>query len=199
MRKKVHILTLLSAAVLLLNGCSSGFSPAMTGVQITKKGTITQVIKENFQEANYSEQELTAQISNAVDRYNTEKGDTRIKAGKLAVSGGVADLKMIYETSSDYSRFNRISFYAGDITGAIQEGYAFDGSFYPVRSGVVNDQNPVWGSSLMSGTNYRTVVFEEAMLVEVPGEICYVSDNLSVTGKSTAVAKEAGIAYILYQ
>ena len=51
----------------------------------------------------------------------------------------------------------------------------------------------------MTGKNYQTVVIEEALLVEVPGNIKYVSENMKVTGKSTAVLEETGRAYVLYE
>ena len=51
----------------------------------------------------------------------------------------------------------------------------------------------------MSGTNYKTVVVSEALLVDVPGKICYVSDGVKVTGKSEAVTEDSNVAYILYE
>ncbi|MDO4522760.1 MAG: hypothetical protein Q4B57_06395 [Eubacteriales bacterium] len=197
--KRGSFLAGLLCAGLLLTGCGGRFSPEITGVSVDKKGKVTQVVRENFQEANYSEADLSQQIKSAVDNYNAGQGDKRVKAGELTVKSGVAQLRIHYETASDYEKFNHVGFYVGQITGAIQQGYAFEGSFVKVKAGKAEPENKVWGSSLMTGTNYKTVVFEEPMLVEVPGEIRYVSENLNVTGKSTAVAEENGVSYILYE
>lgn len=182
----------------ILTGCS-GFSPEVTGVSIDKKGGITSVVRENFAEDYYSEEELKAQVDSAVEAYNTAAGDKFVKKRGLKIKDGVAELSMTYASYKDYADFNNIGFYVGDINGAIQAGYAFDGSFLRVTDGKVDEGDPVWGSSIMSGTNYQTVVIKEPLLVEVPGTIRYVSENVKVKEKSVAVAEEAATAYILYE
>ena len=51
----------------------------------------------------------------------------------------------------------------------------------------------------MSGKNYKTIVVNEALLVDVPGTICYVSEGVKVTGKSEAVTENTDTSYILYE
>ena len=61
------------------------------------------------------------------------------------------------------------------------------------------DGSSIWGSSLMSGKTYKTIVVNEALLVDVPGTICYVSEGVKVTGKSEAVTENTDTSYILYE
>lgn len=191
------------AAVLLCVGCiltgCSRFSPEMTGVSVGKKGQITQVIRENFDKDYYDKKEMDEEISAAVKSYNETAGGKNVKAGKVSVKDGVAVLRVTYSTAADYADFNNVGFYVGDILGAVQAGHAFEGKFLEVSQGAIKEGSSVWGSQIMTGKNYKTLVIEEAMLAEVPGEIAYVSENMKVTGKSTAVLEEVGRGYILYE
>lgn len=182
----------------LLTGCSS-FSPEITGISINKKGTISEVVRETFDESYYSETELEQEIDTAIGIYVNEKGSRTVKKKSLSVKNKEAVLRMEYASDKDYAKFNNVGFYLGDISGAIQAGYPFDGGFYQVISGKIDDSSTVWGSSLMSGTNYKTVVVNEPLLVQVPGTIHYVSENVKVRDKSTAVTESTEAGYILYE
>ncbi|MGN0355245.1 MAG: hypothetical protein ACI4EI_09260 [Muricoprocola sp.] len=182
----------------LLTGCSS-FSPEVTGISINKKGGISEVVRESFDASYYSEAELEQEIDTAIGLYTSENGSKTVKKKSLSVKNGEAVLKMEYASDKDYAEFNNVGFYLGNISGAIQAGYPFDGSFYQVVLGKIDDSNTVWGSSIMSGTNYKTVVVSEPLLVEVPGTIHYVSENVKVRDKSTAVTESTEVAYILYE
>lgn len=182
----------------LLTGCSS-FSPEVTGISINKKGGISEVVRESFDASYYSEAELEQEIDTAIGLYTSENGSKTVKKKSLSVKNGEAVLKMEYASDKDYAEFNNVGFYLGNISGAIQAGYPFDGSFYQVVLGKIDDFNTVWGSSIMSGTNYKTVVVSEPLLVEVPGTIHYVSENVKVRDKSTAVTESTEVAYILYE
>lgn len=182
----------------LLTGCSS-FSPEVTGISINKKGGISEVVREPFDASYYSEAELEQEIDTAIGLYTSENDSRTVKKKSLSVKNGEAVLKMEYASDKDYAKFNNVGFYLGNISGAIQAGYPFDGSFYQVITGKIDDSSTVWGSSVMSGTNYKTVVVSEPLLVQVPGTIHYVSENVKVRDKSTAVTESTEVAYILYE
>lgn len=185
----------------MLTGCSvlDGFSPDVSGISIDKKGGVTEVVREMFDESVYSKEELEAQISSEIEEYNTASGDEYVKEKSLKVKDGVAQLKVTYASAKDYAAFNKVDFYSGDVVGAVQKGYMFEGNFKTVTSGTVDEASAVWGSVIISGTNYSTIVFNGPLLVEVPGEILYVSDNVNVTEKNTAVCSESSRAYIIYK
>lgn len=196
--KRGYLLGVLLCAGCVLTGCSS-FSPGVTGVSVGKKGEITAVVREKFDKDYYNKEELEEQIKTEIEQYNAQAGEKAVKKRRLSVKDGVAVLDIRYKSAKDYADFNNVGFYMGNIQGAVQAGYAFEGEFYEVTDGKRKEDAPIWGSQIMSGKNYQTIAIEEALLVEVPGEIRYVSGNVKVTDKSTAVLEENETAYILYE
>ena len=198
MKRGIRIAGLLCAFTFLTGCGASRFSPEVTGVSIDKKGAVTEVVKESFDESIYNKDELESQIDRDVADYNKTYGEKSVKKKSLQVKDGEAVLKMNYASFKDYAQFNSNGFYYGDIKGAVQAGYPFEGSFMPVTDGVVDQNNKVWGSGIMAGPEYSTVVWTEPILVQVPGTICYVSTNVRVIGKSEAVAEIGAPAYVLF-
>ena len=199
--KRGRYLAVLLMAGCMLTGCGilGGFSPEVSGISIDKKGGITEVVREMFDESVYSKEELEQQLTSEIEAYNTASGDEYIKEKNLKVKDGVAQLKMTYASAKDYIAFNNVEFYSGNVVGAVQQGYMFEGVFKTVTSGSVDGASSMWGSSIIRGTNYPTVVFNGPLLVEVPGEILYVSENVNVTDKKTAVCSDSSRAYIIYE
>ncbi len=185
-------------ACLILTGCSS-FSPDTSGVAIDEKGGITEVVREDFGQTYYNKEELEDSIDTDIAVYNVQAGNDAVKKRSFSVRDGVANLRMTYASAEDYARFNGIDFYLGNISGAVQAGYVFNKKFAEVVGGAVRLDNMVWGSQIMIGPDYHTVAMREAMLVQVPGTIKYVSENVKLTDKSTAVAQDDEDAYILYE
>ena len=199
--KRGFLLATVISASCFLTGCSilAGFSPEVSGVSVSKNGRITEVVRESFDASYYNEEELQSQIESEISDYNSSHDDKSVKKKSLKVENGEAQLRMVYDSYQDYAQFNHVGFYVGDINGAIQAGYAFEGSFLPVSDGKTAEGSSIWGSSLMSGKNYKTIVVNEALLVDVPGTICYVSEGVKVTGKSEAVTENTDTSYILYE
>ena len=199
--KRGFLLATVISASCFLTGCSilAGFSPEVSGVSVSKNGRITEVVRESFDASYYNEEELQSQIESEISDYNSSHDDKSVKKKSLKVENGEAQLRMVYDSYQDYAQFNHVGFYVGDINGAIQAGYAFEGSFLPVSDGKTADGSSIWGSSLMSGKNYKTIVVNEALLVDVPGTICYVSEGVKVTVKSEAVTENTDTSYILYE
>lgn len=183
---------------LTLTGCSS-FSPAVSGISIDKKGAVKEFVREDFSQSYYDKGELEEELDAEIRSYNDSAGTKAVKKQSFRVKEGIAQLRMTYASTKDYAEFNHLDFYAGDIQGAVQAGYAFEGKFAEVIDGKAAQEAQVWGSAIMTGKNYQTVALRQAMLVEVPGTIKYVSENVKVTDKSTAVIEENETAYILYE
>ena len=199
--KRGFLLATVISASCFLTGCSilAGFSPEVSGVSVSKNGRITEVVRESFDASYYNEEELQSQIESEISDYNSSHGDKAVKKKSLEVKDGEAQMRLVYDSYQNYAGFNHVDFYVGDINGAIQAGYAFEGSFLPVSDGKTADGSSIWGSSLMSGKNYKTIVVNEALLVDVPGTICYVSEGVKVTGKSEAATENTDTSYILYE
>lgn len=196
--KRGRVIGFMLCVSCILTGCS-GFSPAVSGISIDKKGGVKEFVRENFDQSYYSKDEFEEEIEAQIRSYNDKAGTKAVKKQGFSVKDGVAQLRMTYAGTKDYAAFNNLDFYVGDIQGAVQAGYAFEGRFAEVSGGKVNESALVWGSAIMSGKNYNTVALRQAMLIEVPGTIKYVSENVKVTDKSTAVIEENETAYILYE
>lgn len=191
------------AGLLLLTGCvltgCSGFSPEISGISINKKGGVTEYVRESFDKSYYDKDEMEDEIAAEINSYNQNAGKKAVKKKGFKVKADVAELRMTYATWQDYAQFNHLDFYLGDIQGAVQAGYAFEGSFYEVQDGSVKEDTAIWGSRIMTGKNYHTVAAKQALLIEVPGKIRYVGGNVKVTDASTAVLNGNETAYILYE
>lgn len=197
MKKAVCLIALLGIGC-LFNGCHR-FAPDQTGISINENNVVRQVIKEDFSETGYSQEELASQIEYEVNVYNDAAGFKSVKSSGLKVNDGKAELTLIYATPNDFASFNNEDFFVGDMVDAIQNNYTLQGSFYEVKDGSIGKEE-IWGSKLMSdGFNYKTIVFSEPTLLQIAGNIRYVSTNLKVTGPSTVVSETDELAYVLYE
>lgn len=196
--KRGYMACILLGAAFILTGCSS-FSPEVSGISIDKKGGITEVSRESFEQSYYNKEELESEIDAEVESYNAKAGEKAVRKKSFRVKDSTAQLRMTYKTAEDYADFNGVDLYVGDIQGAVQAGYTFEGEFYEVVNGVVRDDKPIFGSQIMTGKNYSTVAVREAMLIQVPGTIRYVSTNVKLSDKDTAVVEQKQAAYILYE
>ncbi len=198
MKKAIYLAGLLSVGCLMMTGCQR-FAPEVTGISISDKNVVRQVIKENFDASGYSEEELTSQIEYEINAYNDKAEVKSVKSNKLKIKDGVAEITLTYATPKDFAAFNNEDFYVGDMYGAIQNGYTFQGAFQEVEDGAVVTEG-IWGSKLMSsGENFKTVVVSEPTAVQVPGKIKYISDNMKISGPSIAVAETSDLSYIMYE
>ena len=152
---------LLIAAVTagLATGCSK-FKPDETGILVEKNGRIKSVIKESLDKSYYDETELKNMIDDTVNSYNTEMGTEQVEIEKYKVKDGEATLEISYDSFSDFQVSN------GKVT-----------------------QDAVDASTVMAAGNYNVVVLEEEILVQVPGNIVFISSNIELLGKNKARAQ----------
>ena len=187
--KKVKFLGLAAFSAVLLFGCQK-FSPDKTAISVNNDGEIVSYIKESFDKDYYSAEELEAIIDQAVSEYNASLGTENIKKEKFEVENLTAELRIQYAGGDDYSAFNDVVMYTGDVLGAYHAGYDFKGTFQSVEKGKVTATD-VTGNDILNSYNYGIVIMEEAMDVQVPGNIVYASDNVTITGKKTATVLES--------
>ncbi len=182
--KKVKILGLAVLSMSLLCGCSR-FDPDQTAMSVKKNGAILSYIKETFDKDYYNQGELESTIDKAIQDYNSALGTENIKKKKFQVKDQMAELQIEYATGEDYSEFNDVTIYTGDVLGAYHSGYDFNETFQSVKKGVVTSQN-VSKNEILNSYNYGILILDEALDVQVPGNIVYASSNVQVTGKNTA-------------
>lgn len=170
----------------LLTGCSRlGFKPTQTAVEVKNDGSIKSTIMDTLDKDYYDVAELEAEIDSAITTYNSTAGGEGVQKDSLENEDGNLTVKLTFNSGNDYAAFNELDFYVGDIEGAYNGGYRFEAVFDIIEEGL-NTGTSLTSDQLLQGLNYEVVVLSEEMEVKVPGEILYVSDNVEVTGKTTA-------------
>lgn len=192
MKKKVRLVAVLSAAAVMMSGCSR-FSPAETAVSVEKDGTVRAAVIEQLDQDYYKEDELKTSIDQAVAEFTAENGEDSVSVEKYETKDRKVTLLMEYADAGTYADFNQVTFFTGDMVAAGGAGYDFDTVFQQVEKGKVTDDE-VSSDEVLNSYNYNVVILEEAMGVEVPGNIVYVSSNVEVTGKKSAKVSEPGQA-----
>lgn len=182
--KKVKVLGLAVLLMGLLSGCKK-FTSEESAISVNNKGAVEAFVKESFDKDYYDVEELEASIDHAILEYNESKGSENIEKKEFEVKDKNAELTMKYASGNDYAAFNDVTMFTGDVLGAYNAGYDFAGSFQSVEKGQVASTN-VTGRDILSSYNYGIVILNEAMVVNVPANIVYASDNVEVTGKRTA-------------
>lgn len=178
---KTFLTVVLSAAV--LTGCSR-FQPEQSTVKIKKDGSLQTAVVESLDKSYYKEEELKAMIDDAVAAYNGNKEEAPVVVNGCEVEEGTASLYMDYASAEDYQAFNHVTFFAQDLQGAYDNGFAFPDKFQKVEKGKA--AGTADKSEILSGLNYYVVIYSEKMDVEVPGNIVYASPDVTITGKRTA-------------
>lgn len=186
--KKIKLLLVAAAVAGLVTGCGrSSFEPDQTGISVNKNGSIVSVIKESLDKNYYNQTELETMIHDTVDLYNTNTGEERVEIDEYQVENGVATLKMTYDSGQDYRDLNQVRFFQGDLAGIQGTEYQVQGTFFEIDNGTVTGKT-VDASGVLSGSNHNIIVLEEEILVQVPGDILYVSSNVEVIGDKEAKA-----------
>lgn len=182
--KRLLLIAVVTAG--LATGCSK-FKPDETGILVEKNGRIKSVIKESLDKSYYDETELKSMIDDTVNSYNTKMGTEQVEIEKYQVKDREATLEILYDSFDDYQEMNRVKFYQGDLSGVQGTIYELQGTFFQVSKGKVQDT--VDASTVMATSNYNVVVLEEDILVQVPGNIVFISSNMELLGGNKARAK----------
>lgn len=178
---KVFLAVLLTAAG--LTGCSQ-FKASQNTVKLNRDGSLQTAVIEELDKSYYSEEELKTTIDDAVAEYNGNGEEEPIVIKKYEVEEGVVSLYMNYASAEDYQEFNQVTLYAADLQGAYDNSFQFPETFQKVEKGKIT--GTAAKSELLNGLNYYVLIYSEDMDVEVPGNIVYVSRDVTVTGKKTA-------------
>lgn len=209
MKRKLYAALLIFAAASVTTSCGTSFEADESTVYITKEGNVIGADIEDFNEDYYDEEELKAYITESIENYVESNGDGSLELQKFQTGsekeGGVtAQLYLDYATYIDYALFNDITMFAGTVSDAQKEGYAFDQSFLKVEEGNADGSMDV--RELLEDEKTKVVIIGDETLVRIDGEIRSVSEgNAEVTGKNTVRVhydvedEDAQPAYILYQ
>lgn len=193
--KKAAILWMLILSLALL-GCQKSGEIEKNNIQVSKKGWVKATVHESFDKEYYDKEELQETIESAIEAYNSESGEERIKLDSLKVKKKVAHLTITYTADDDYEAFNQV----GIFNGTVKE---MDTGLYNVRQELEDsDGNKIpLQNLLVSDDTFYLVILQEDCTLETSGKILYSSSNVTLDGKKTAdvTANHASYAYIVYE
>lgn len=176
----------------LLAGCGTSVSSEQDLVYVDKKGGVVSVDVESLDAAYYSEEELKDFINEEIESYTQEHGKGTVSLDELKVEDGKAKLTMKYKTTEDYTEFNGIELYQGKIVKALAAGYDFKADFSKVEEGKVTGSATT--KEIYATEDLKVVIIKANTDVQVPGDICYISnENVKLTGNnSVSIRAEYG-------
>lgn len=191
--RKAEKLLLLSACAVMLGGCSMKFSAEEDSVYVNKKGEVLGAIVESFDKDYYDKDELEDMLEQAVVEYNAENGKDSIEVDSFKQSGGQIKVIMNYSNWADYAHFNDVQFFTGKLSDIQGKNYGMNVSF------VSRDGSHTTTLEEIDG-EYYVILLEEKIVVQTPGKIAYVSDNVTIEGEKLARVNEdtKGLAYVIY-
>lgn len=192
MKRKLYAALCIFASASIITACGTSFEADESTVYVTKQGNIIGADIEDFNEEYYDEEELRAYITESVENYVASNGDGSIELEKFETEssddGIMANLYLNYATFIDYALFNDVTFFAGTISQAGEEGYEFNQEFAAVEDGSLKES--VDAQSLLEDEEMKAVIIGEETAVKIDGTIQAVSDgSVEVLGKNLVRVK----------
>lgn len=197
---------LIGAACLLFAGCGMSYDVSENTIFVKKNGEVAETNVMSITGLGSTE-ELEAFIDEEIAAYD---GPGTVKKDRFSVDGDNVTLTVTYSDGETYSDFVKHPFYTGSVVKAMAAGYPFTRTFYEAEEKKddteVSTGNVVTKEVVTEDPNLRVVILSIDTNVEVGGKILYYSDNVELTGKSTAIVtgyEEEGLskepAYIIFQ
>lgn len=201
-KSKLLLLSLVLFAIISFVGCGKVKGWETSGIHVSKKGAVSEVIIESFDEKNYDEKELEDSIKTAIATHNKEIGKDTISLEKFQVKDKKTKVILEYKSIKDYQLFNHLELYQGTLkeldTSIVEDTTMMVG----VKDGKLNKEKKTPLETLIkeNNQNYRIVVFEGNMQVEVDKNIVYASENLELSDKRIVTSKEGHkLSFIIYE
>lgn len=202
--KKSKMLMIACAFILMMTACgnsgalSSKKDFSQTTVSVGKKQDITEYIVEKLDKDYYDADELKQDMEDTVADYNAKQA-----SGEAAVSlkdfdydaeTQVLKARMVYQTYRDYASIHNCDFFVGTISEAGQNGYEW-GDLKETGTQSADEKG-----SDEDKSEQMVVICSEAVDVEVPGDVWYLSDNASVDASGiVTVGQSDGYSVIIYK
>lgn len=161
------------------------WTPDSTSLQISGSGSITETIIDTLDESYYDADELQDMIARSVREYNEEHGENAITVPDYTAENGRIGLVLVYSTPDDYSAYNQVPFFEGPMLDVQMSGITFPGSFRKVSGSVVSEDD-VSSDEALSHKEYSIAVTNADHVVQVPGQIRYISSNAELVNSHTA-------------
>lgn len=190
---KIISLTAVVMCTLTLSGCGlqdtieemlggKAWEPGETNLVVREDGTLTETVIDSLDQNYYNSGELEQMINSTVSEYNQNNGADAVIVDSLSLENNQVVLTMTYKSAADYADYNNVRFYNGSMLGAEMEGYLFYNQFRKVSEGVAEGEN-ITNEEPLKHKEYQVLVTDASHLVQVPGDVVYVSANASPIGR----------------
>ncbi len=203
MKSARYILTaVLAACICSLSGCSTldqiigqqneewkEWKPDSNCIEVHGSGKVSEIIFDKLDQTWYAGNELQDMIARSMNEYNATHDSDSINVSSYSDSEGIVKVTIDYKTGADYAQYNNTVFGCGSMLDAQMQGFLFQGPFYPV-DGVTISEQAVDPSEPLSHKEYSAVISDGTHVIKVPGEIRYVTGNVSII--NSHVASPAG-------
>lgn len=199
--KKIAALILTVALIFSVTGCGGSIDASKfteNTLIINKDGSVTEVSVDSFGEDYYSQEDLEKYVNEEVDAYNREHPsasgkdkDKIITVDTVKADESSARVVLTYKDAQAYSDFNYADLQC--VKGSEISGDAAALTFKNEKGEHVGAL-----SAIEKPEDHSAVIVQGPVQVAVSGKIAYVSDQVTVTDKSTAKC-ESGLAVIIYK
>ena len=190
---KIISLTAVVMCTLTLSGCGlqdtieemlggKAWEPGETNLVVREDGTLTETVIDSLDQNYYNSGELEHMINSTVSEYNQNNGADAVIVDSLSLENNQVVLTMTYKSAADYADYNNVRFYNGSMLGAEMEGYLFYNQFRKVSEGVAEGES-ITNEEPLKHKEYQVLVTDSSHLVQVPGDVVYVSANASPIGR----------------
>ena len=221
---KIKRFAALAAVLLLCLGLLSGceqektdiFEPTRSSLYIRDNGTAAGAEISPFSEDYYSLSELKEYVQELVIEYNEQKAGLAyaytvdvpegsrtlpVAISKLSESNGNVILILECATPGDYIAINDLNLTSSGLkavsVSTVEEmkaaGKSVSGSFVDVKGEAVTVEKA------MKKGSYHVVVCEGATVLQVQGEIKYISTNVTYLNSATVETPAGEVSYIIYK
>ena len=176
---------------IFLSACGSSEYSKNT-LEFLKSGSIILHIRDAFDESLYDFNELCSMNEQEVNAYNTKTGKETVVIKDSKLENGIVSLDIEYKEDDAYFDMNgRVLFY-GDCTAARSAGYNLVGKVKSTADGSDLDQK-TWKAM----SSEKIAIVSENIDVDMPNEIIYIGEGITLTGSKSAQAQEGGLRYII--
>lgn len=180
----------------LVTGCSTldqvigrddwqSWTPTQTSIQFGQDGSVTETIFDHFNQTYYVADELQDLVARSVKEYDAEHGQDAITVPAYRAENGQIQLVLVYKSPEDYAAYNGLPCRNGSMLDIQMSGISFPDRFLETDGG-----KEVSSEMALARKDLSIAVTDPGHLVQVPGQIRYVSENARLVNSHVAAPKE---------
>lgn len=166
---------------------------------VKQDGRIIYQAAEEFDTNKYKEEDFKNDLKTELSEFNKTEGDEVVKISEVKLIDGKMMMKLEFADAGAYSKYaksymnngKKVTVFNGTIEDAKESKIKFDGSYKSEGSDDAIDFEKI------ESENLQVFVVSGSAIVEVPGDIVYVSENIKLSDGQAATAAETN--YIFYK